>query len=161
MKIRFVLFERTLEMIKELRVYSFSISLFVLEILRFVWYVNNTLHTSHCTMSCWETMYMIEIILLNQSKLSLLGVIRQIPLMRSFVCLCLITSTIFLLLQQPIIVPPVYFEWSARNTWILVYVSLLRDSSVYRITWSYYLIFDLFYLYVRALILSTLTFLHT
>ena len=33
-------------------------------------------------------MYMIEIILLNQSKLSLLGVIRQIPpYMRSFVWL--------------------------------------------------------------------------
>ena len=41
-------------------------------------------------------MYMIEIILLNQSKLSLLGVIRQILyLLRSFVWLCLITSTIF------------------------------------------------------------------
>ena len=59
--------------------YSFSISLFVLEILRFIWYVNNTLHTSHCIMSCWETMYMIEIIMLNQSKLSLLCVIRQVP----------------------------------------------------------------------------------
>ena len=31
-------------------IYSFPISLFVLEILRFVWYVNNTLHTSHCIM---------------------------------------------------------------------------------------------------------------
>ena len=60
--------------------YSFSISLFVLEILRFIWYINNTMHTSHCIMSCWETMYMIEIILLNQSKRSLLGVIRQISL---------------------------------------------------------------------------------
>ena len=29
-------------------------------------------------------MYMIEIILLNQSKLSLLGVIRQIPLQAQF-----------------------------------------------------------------------------
>ena len=65
-------------------IYSFSISLFVLEILRFVSYVNNTLHTSHCITSCWETMYMIEIILLNQSKLSLLGVIRQIPLHAQF-----------------------------------------------------------------------------
>ena len=35
-------------------------------------------------MSCWEIMYMIEIILLNQSKLSLLGVIRQIPLHAQF-----------------------------------------------------------------------------
>ena len=61
-------------------IYSFSISLFVLVILRFVWYVNNTLHTSRCIMSCWETMHMIEITLLNQSKLSLLGVIRQISL---------------------------------------------------------------------------------
>ena len=44
---------------------------------------------------------MIEIILLNQSKLSLLGVIRQIPLHAQFrMRLCLITSTIFLLLQQ-------------------------------------------------------------
>ena len=50
----------------------------------FAWYVNNTLHTSHCIRSCWETMYMIEIILLNQSKLSLLGVIRQIPLHAQF-----------------------------------------------------------------------------
>ena len=70
-------------------IYSFPISLFV------------TLHTSHCIMSCWEIMYMIEIILLNQSKRSLFGVIRQIPLtMRSFVWLCLITSRVFLLLQQ-------------------------------------------------------------
>ena len=39
--------------------YSFSISLFVLDILRFVWYVNNTLHTctSYCIMSCWAIMY--------------------------------------------------------------------------------------------------------
>ena len=35
-------------------------------------------------MSCWEIMYMIEIILLNQSKHSLLGVIRQIPLHAEF-----------------------------------------------------------------------------
>ena len=34
----------------------------------------------------WETMYMIEIILLNQSKLSLLGVIRQIPLTCAVSC---------------------------------------------------------------------------
>ena len=39
-------------------------------------------------------MYMIEIILLNQSKLSLLGVIKQIPLYAQF------RVTIFLLLQQ-------------------------------------------------------------
>ena len=84
-------------------IYSFSISLFVLEIFRFVWYVNNALYTctSHCIMSCWEIVYMIEIILLKQSKLSLLGVIRQIaPHMHGFVWLCLITSTIFLILQQ-------------------------------------------------------------
>ena len=82
MKIKFVLFERTLG---RNSIYNFSISLFILEILRFVWYVNNTLHTSHYIMSCWETKYMIEIILLNQSKLSLLGVIRQIyPLHAQF-----------------------------------------------------------------------------
>ena len=50
-------------------------------------------------------MYMIKIILLNQSKLSLLGVIRQIPLHAQF-CVTLfdnfniVESTIFLLLQQ-------------------------------------------------------------
>ena len=70
-------------------IYSFSITLFVLAILWFVWYVNNTLYTSHCIitfMSCWETMYMIEIILLNQSKLSLLGVIRQFSLTCAVSC---------------------------------------------------------------------------
>ena len=84
-------------------IYSFSISLFVLEIFRFVWYVNNTLYTctSHCITRCWEIVYMIEIILLKQSKLSLLAVIRQIPTyMHGFVWFCLITSTIFLILQQ-------------------------------------------------------------
>ena len=45
-------------------------------------------------------MYMIEIVLLNQSKLSLLGVKRQIPLHAQFRVICLITSTIFLLLQH-------------------------------------------------------------
>ena len=74
-------------------IYCFSILLFVLEILRFVWYVNNTLHTSHCIMSCWETMYVIGIILFNESKLSLSGVIKQIPLHAQF-HVTLITSTI-------------------------------------------------------------------
>ena len=79
-------------------IYSISISLFVLEILRFVWYVNNTVYVILYN-GCWENMYMIEIILLNQSKLSLLGIIKtNTPYMRSFVWLCLITSTIFLLL---------------------------------------------------------------
>ena len=46
-------------------------------------------------------MYMIEIILLNQSKRPLLDVIRQIPLTCAVSCeLCLIISTILLLLQQ-------------------------------------------------------------
>ena len=44
------------------------------------------MNTKKCIMSCWETMYMIEIILLNQSKLSLLGVIRQIPLTCAVSC---------------------------------------------------------------------------
>ena len=48
-------------------------------------------------------MCMIEIILLNQSKLSLLGVIRQIPLHAQFRVTLLITSAIFLLLPQLII----------------------------------------------------------
>ena len=48
-------------------------------------------------------MYMIEIILLNQSKLSLLGVIRQIPLHAQFHVTLFDNSTIFLLLQQFII----------------------------------------------------------
>ena len=39
---------------------------------------------SHCIMSCSEIMYMIEIILLNQLELSLLGIIRQIPLHAQF-----------------------------------------------------------------------------
>ena len=62
---------------------DWKLSFFYLKEL-FVWYVNNTLHTSHCIMSCWETTYMIEIILLHQSKLLLLGVIRQIPLHAQF-----------------------------------------------------------------------------
>ena len=84
MKIKFILFERTLEMVKELHLQFFPYRSSFLRYCDFVWYVNNTMHTSHGIMSCWEIMYMIKIILLNQSKLSLLGVIRQILLHAQF-----------------------------------------------------------------------------
>ena len=48
-------------------------------------------------------MCMIEIILLNQSKLSLLGVIRQIPLHAQFPVTLFDNFNYFLLLQQLII----------------------------------------------------------
>ena len=59
---------------------------------------------------------MIEIILLNQSKLSLLGVIRQIPLHAQFRVTLLITSTIFLLSQQLIMQYDVYKVLCAYQT---------------------------------------------